>query len=71
MTIRSIWLWKKNELLKKAYPCCGAYMSTFPFTLSNSTNPGHFRDSDSKIGNPASNSFLLTYLQEQSAHELW
>ena len=37
------------------------YVRTFPFTSSNSTKPGHFRDSDLKRAKPASGLPLLMY----------
>jgi len=39
------------------------YVNTFPFTSSNSTKPGHLRDSDSKRAKPASGLPLLMYLR--------
>ena len=45
------------------------YVSTFPFTSSNSTKPGHFRDSDSKRAKPASGLPLLMYLDNNETSE--
>jgi len=47
------------------YLSCAEYVSTFPFTSSNSTKPGHFNDSDSKSAKPASGLTLLIYLENE------
>jgi len=49
----------------KYYLSCAEYVSTFPFTSSNSTKPGHFNDSDSKRAKPASGLTLRIYLDSE------
>lgn len=55
------------------YLSCAEYVSTFPLTSSNSTNPGHFSDSDSKRGKPASGlprrMYLTPYMKSMSIKE--
>lgn len=52
-------------LQNEIYLSCAEYVSTLPLTSSNSTNPGHFKDSDSKRANPASGWPLLIYLANE------
>ncbi len=47
------------------YRSCAEYVSTFPFTSSNSTKPGHLSDSDSNKGKPASGWPLRMYLKKK------
>jgi hypothetical protein len=65
--------WRKTEgreviaRLGESHLSTAEYVSTFPFTSSNSTNPGHRKDSDSNRGNPDSGRPLRMYLQEESS----
>ena len=45
---------ESREREVQANPSWAEYVNTFPLTSSNSTKPGHFRDSVSKRENPAS-----------------
>lgn len=54
--------WNRKRKSEGKYLSCAEYVRTFALTSSNSTNPGHFKDSDWKRGKPASGSALLMYL---------